>query len=112
MDSLLALRTVRVAHTLAWALFAGCIVAIPYFAWRRKLEVAGALIAVVALEVAILLANHMRCPLTAIAARFTRDRRDNFDIYLPLWLARYNKHVFGALFVVGVAYTIVQWRAG
>ena len=109
MDSLLALRTVRVAHTLAWALFAGCIVAIPYFAWRRKLEVAGALIAVVALEVAILLANHMRCPLTAIAARFTRDRRDNFDIYLPLWLAATHKRIFGTLFVGGLVVAATRW---
>jgi hypothetical protein len=30
----------------------------------------------------------MRCPLTGIAARYTDDRRDNFDIYLPPWLAR------------------------
>jgi hypothetical protein len=29
-------------------------------------------------------------------------RRDNFDIYLPLWLARRNKAIFGALFVLGV----------
>ncbi len=34
------------------------------------------------------------------------DRRDNFDIYLPLWLARYNKLIFGWLFVAGLLFTL------
>jgi hypothetical protein len=46
-----------------------------------------------------------------VAARYTDDRQDNFDIYLPLWLARYNKQVFGALFVIGAAYALWAWSA-
>jgi hypothetical protein len=42
---------------------------------------------------------------------YTDDRRDNFDIYLPVWIARHNKAVFGSLFGAGVAYTIAQWFA-
>jgi hypothetical protein len=34
-----------------------------------------------------------------MAARHTEQRSKNFDIYLPLWLARHNKTIFGALFV-------------
>ena len=105
-----ALRAVKVVHTVAWALFAGCIVALPLFAWRREFTVATILIAIVTAEVLVLLANRLRCPLTDIAARYTDDRRDNFDIYLPLWIARYNKHIFGTLFVAGVLFTIVLWR--
>jgi len=48
-------------------------------------------------EVIILAVNRWRCPLIAVAARYTDDRRENFDIYLPLWLAMHNKTVFGAL---------------
>lgn len=44
-----------------------------------------------------------------VAARYTGDRNDNFDIYLPLWLARYNKPIFGTLFVVGVAVALCAW---
>ena len=51
----------------------------------------------------------MRCPMTAVAARYTTDRADNFDIYLPLWLARYNKHIFGGLFVAGLVFSAWQW---
>ena len=53
--------------------------------------------------------NRWACPLTGVAARFTTDRRDNFDIFLPLLLARYNKQVFGSLFVLAVAYTAYLW---
>ena len=63
----------------------------------------------VCFEIAVLLANRWACPLTAIAARYTEDRRANFDIYLPEWLARYNKQVFGTLFAAGVVYSLVQW---
>lgn len=109
MSDAAALRAVKLTHTLAWAFFVGCILAIPYYAWRSQLQVAVALILIVSIEVAILLVNRMRCPLTAVAARYTEDRRDNFDIYLPLWLARYNKHIFGTLFAMGVAYTLAEW---
>ena len=44
----------------------------------------------------------------ALAARYTDDRRANFDIYLPVWLARYNKHVFGPLYVAGVVFAAVR----
>jgi hypothetical protein len=39
----------------------------------------------------VLWLNGWRCPLTDVAARYTDDRRANFDIYLPEWLARYNE---------------------
>jgi len=102
-----ALRAVKVLHTLAWALFAGSIVALPVVAWHRDFVAAAVLIAVVSFEVLVLVANGWRCPLTAVAARYTDDRHDNFDIYLPLLIARYNKQIFGTLFVAGILFTLV-----
>ncbi len=61
-------------------------------------------------EILVLVFNRWRCPLTAIAARHTSDRRANFDIYLPEWLARHNKGVFGSLFGLGLLYTLARWR--
>ena len=64
-------------------------------------------------EVVVLWLNRWNCPLTAVAARYTDDGRANFDIYLPEWLARYNKQIFGALYVAGVAYLVAMYlRAG
>ena len=53
--------------------------------------------------------NRGRCPLTDLASRYTDERTDNFDIYLPLWLARSNKTIFGTLFVVGELFVLGQW---
>jgi hypothetical protein len=103
------LRLVKVAHTVIWALFAACIVAVPPLAWQGREREAIALILVVLVEVVVLLANGGHCPLTAIAARYTPDRRDNFDIYLPQWLARYNKLIFGSIYLFGVAVSLVRW---
>jgi len=93
-------------HTIVWAFFASAIVAMPVAAWFGRLDVFWWLAGIVAFEVAVLVVNRMRCPLTDVAARYTEDRRDNFDIYLPLFLARYNKHVFGTLYALALAYGI------
>jgi hypothetical protein len=111
-DKLLRLRAVKTLHTLAWALFAGCILALPIVAWRQHFFAAAILIGVVLVEVLVLVANRFRCPLTDVAARYTEDRQDNFDIYLPLWIARYNKQIFGTLFAAGIVLTLVLWRSG
>lgn len=103
------LLVVKLLHTAVWAFFAGCIVAIPVLAWRDRLLPAAVLSGVVFVEVLILVFNDWRCPLTPVAARFTTDRRDNFDIFLPEWLARYNKEVFGGLYVAGLLYVAYRW---
>jgi hypothetical protein len=108
-DARRSLRAIKLVHTVVWAFFAGCIVAIPIAAWLGELELALVLVAVVMLEVVILALNGMRCPLTGVAARYTDDRGDNFDIYLPLSIARYNKQIFGTLYAVGVLYTAFEW---
>jgi hypothetical protein len=103
------LRIIKCLHTLVWAVFAGSIIAIPAFAYNGQLSVAWILIGLVFIEVVVLAANRMRCPLTDVAGRYTKDRQDNFDIYLPLWLARYNKHIFGGLYIAGFVYTLIIW---
>ena len=103
------LRVVKVLHTIAWAFFAACIIAIPVVTCRGHLAAAGWLSAIVLVEVLVLAFNRWRCPLTAVAARYTEDRRDNFDIYLPQWLSRYNKVIFGAFYILGVAFAFTRW---
>jgi hypothetical protein len=101
-----ALRLIRTAHTIAWAIFAGAILAFPVLAWFERWRAVAFLIGLVLLECLVLAANEMRCPLTGVAARYTDDRRENFDIYLPLWLAKHNKLIFGALFAAGLLFTL------
>lgn len=104
------LRAIKLLHTVIWAFFAGSIVAIPFLAWTGRSTGAVVLSGLVLVECLVVLFNRWRCPLTDIAARYTDDRRDNFDIYLPEWLARHNKTIFGALYVVGLLVLLVRWK--
>lgn len=109
MSPTASLRIVKAVHTAVWALFAGCIVAIPFAAWLQRWALVAGLAGLVLLECLVLAANRMRCPLTDVAARYTEDRQDNFDIYLPLWLARHNKTLFGGLYAAGLVFALVLW---
>ncbi len=103
------LRAIKFLHTSVWAGFVGCIVAIPVLAQQQRFRLAAILALIVLGEVVVLAINRWRCPLTPIAARYTEDRRANFDIYLPEWLARYNKAIFGPLYFAGVVLLVVRW---
>jgi hypothetical protein len=103
------LRAVKLLHTVVWVFFVACIVAIPILAWEDRYATAAVVSGVVFLEVVVLLLNGWRCPLTGVAARYTDERRDNFDIYIPEWLARHNKSIFGVLYVVGILYAVIRW---
>jgi hypothetical protein len=105
-----ALLAVKIVHTVAWAFFAGCILAIPFFVYQDDLRTVLVLIALVMAEVLVILVNRWRCPLTDVAARYTENRADNFDIFLPLWLARYNKQIFGSIFVLDLLYALGKWQ--
>jgi hypothetical protein len=106
-----ALIAVRLLHTVIWAILAGCIVALPFLAVAGNFKWALLITALVLVECAVLALNHGSCPLTNVAARYTTDRTDNFDIYLPRWIARRNKLIFGTLFVVGEAVALWRWLA-
>ena len=100
---------IRMVHTIAWVVFASSIVAIPIVILASHIHTALWLSALVWAEVFILAANRLRCPLTGIARRYTSDQSDNFDIFLPEWLAKYNKLIFGSLFAIDELLLLWQW---
>jgi hypothetical protein len=104
------LHAIKVLHTAVWAVFASAIVALPVAAWRGAFHVAFGLIGLISVELAILAVNRGTCPLTRIAGRHTAERQPNFDIYLPVWLARWNKVIFGGVLLAGLMLTAVLWR--
>lgn len=109
MTPVAALSLIRLVHTVVWAFFVLCIVSIPLLGYVREFTAAWVAIGLVVVEVVVLVVNRLRCPLTDVAARYTDDRRANFDIYLPERLARYNKEIFGPLFLIGVLFTVARW---
>ncbi len=103
------LVVVKLLHTVAWLFLVGCIVGIPIAGARGQFPLAAALTGIILVECAVLVANRWRCPLTDLAERYTDQRTDNFDIYLPQLLARHNKTIFGTLFVVGGLFALERW---
>ena len=57
-------------------------------------------IGLIGLECAVLVANKWTCPLSPIARKYTDSTKDNFDIYIPNWLAKHNKLIYSILFVL------------
>jgi hypothetical protein len=103
------LTFIKTIHTIAWAFFAGSIFYVVYAGItgniNRWVWIA---IAAVLFEALVLIVNRWTCPFTPLAARYTQNRRDNFDIYLPEWLAKHNKTIFTILFIIGLV--LVLWR--
>ena len=99
---------IKLAHTLIWAVFAIAIAALPWLAWKREFLLAAGVSAAVLAEGLVLALNRGRCPLSNLAARYTSDRSENFDIYLSLWLARNNKLIFTCVFLLGETILLIQ----
>lgn len=93
---------IKIVHTIIWVIMASASLYIFYAGMMGVFDVI-LMISIVLLfiETTVLVLNRWTCPLTPIAGKYTTDRRDNFDIYLPLWIARYSKTIFGTIFVTG-----------
>jgi hypothetical protein len=107
-----ALTMVKVLHTAVWAVMVALILLVPLTAWTHRWALTAWFSGVVWVECAVIAVNRWKCPLTHVAERFTADRRPNFDIYLPEWLARENQVIFGSLFGFSelVSLTLWIWR--
>ena len=52
------------------------------------------------LEGITLLIFKLACPLTLLARKYSASSKDNFDIYLPNWLAKYTKLIYISMLVM------------
>jgi len=62
----------------------------------------------VLLEGLILAFFRWTCPLTLLARRYISSTKDNFDIYLPNWLARHTKTIYTVISVLILALTLYR----
>jgi hypothetical protein len=60
------------------------------------------------LEGLILLTFKFHCPLNLLARKYSDSTKDNFDIYLPSWLAKYTKLIYTTIFAIVIIITIYQ----
>jgi hypothetical protein len=96
------LTAIKLLHTVIRAFLAASILVLPVAGVLRRFRWAAIITVIVLLECGVLAVNGGRCPLTDLAHRFTDSHADNFDIYLPNWLAQYNKVIFGVLFIAAL----------
>lgn len=109
MESATKLTLIKILHTAIWIFFNFVIFYMLYAAIANKLDIwlwIG--YGFVFLEGLILLAFKSHCPLNLLARKYTNSPKDNFDIYLPSWLAKYTKLIYATIFAITFMITIYQ----
>ena len=103
------LIAIKLLHTAVWVFMNVVIFYLLYAVVTDRIDRwAWVALAIIALECLVLLLFRMACPLTLVARRYSNSNAANFDIYLPEWLARYNKLIYGLL-LTGILAGLV-WR--
>jgi hypothetical protein len=98
------LSLIKIIHTLVWVIFVAMIGFVLWSGITQNVTTYSWLAAIAVLgEGAVLLIFKGHCPLTLMARRYSSSTRENFDIYLPNWLATHNKLIFSILFCIGLA---------
>ena len=105
----LVVVALKLLHTAIWLFLVACILAIPVAGALHRFNLAAGLAVLILFECLVLVLNRWRCPLTDLATRYTPEVTPNFDIYLPNWLARHNKTIFGLIFIAGGLFALAQW---
>ncbi|MBZ0327165.1 MAG: hypothetical protein K8F54_06130 [Altibacter sp.] len=103
------LLTIKLVHTLIWLFFVIAIFYVLYSGIRNQVTIyTWIAIGLVLGEGLVLLLFKMFCPLTLLARKYSNSDKANFDIFLPNWLAKYNKLLFTTLFVIGVIIVLLR----
>jgi hypothetical protein len=93
----------KTLHTAVWAFFVAAVLTVLHSGITNNITVYTCIASgLVAAEGLVLLAFKGHCPLTLIARKYSTSTADNFDIFLPVWLARYNKLLFSVLYAIGL----------
>lgn len=104
------LTAIKLIHTVIWIAMVAVIAYVVWSGVTGNITIYSWLaVAIVIIEGLVLLLFKGSCPLTVIARKYADDTRDNFDIYLPLWLARYNKQIFTTIFVIGLTLMLLSY---
>ena len=103
------LRLLKTIHTVIWVIMATANVAAFYLAFAGRFNLWFFIsIALLGGEIFVIVINRWHCPLTDIMASYTTERRPNFDIYLPEWLAKHNIRIFSILIALEVIVVVVR----
>lgn len=110
--SLSKLIAIKIIHTIIWLFFNVVLFYMAYAVIINKIDKYVWIgIALILGEGLVLLFFKKMCPLTILARNYSNSNKDNFDIYLPNWLAKYNKLIYITFFIIivcGIIYRIAN----
>jgi len=106
------LNIIKLVHTIIWVFFNGVIFYLYYAIIKNKIDIwVWICIGLVLLEGIILLIFKRFCPITIIARKYSDSTKDNFDIFLPNWLAKYTKLIYTLLFTIAFIILLIRLLA-
>ena len=109
------LTTIKIVHTIIWLFFNVLLFYLAYAVIFDKIdEFVWIGIGLIILEGIVLLMFKNICPLTIIARKYSDSTKDNFDIYLPNWLAKNNKLIYTSFFIIiiiGLIYRLLTQKS-
>jgi len=103
------LVAVKLIHTIIWVILSSAIFYILYSGLFNRITIyTWIAMGMIVVEGAILMAFKWSCPLTVVARRYSDSTDNNFDIYLPEWLAKHNKTIFTSIYLIAVVLVIIR----
>ena len=94
---------IKSLHTLIWLFYNLVIFYLLYAVIGNKIDKwVWICVGLVLFEIIVLSVNKLKCPLTLVAEKYSDSKKDNFDIYLPNRLAKYNEIIYTIIFVISV----------
>ena len=109
MSKITKLNFIKLIHTFIWIFFNVVIFYLDYAVITNKIERwVWICIALVLLEGLVLLIFNRSCPITLIARKYSDSQKENFDIFLPNWLAKYNKLIYTILFIIAIVILVLR----
>ncbi len=109
MNPVTKLLTIKIIHTVIWLFFVAVIFYVLYSGITNQINTYTWIgIFLVIGEGLTLLFFKMFCPLTLMARKYSDSEKDNFDIFLPNWLARNNKIIFTSIFIMALIIVIFR----
>ena len=103
------LLAIKLTHTLIWVVFVVVIFYVLYSGVSDNVNTYTWIgIGLVLGEGIVLLIFNKFCPLTLVARKYSNSQKDNFDIFLPNWLAKYNKLIFTTIFIFALLLVLIR----
>lgn len=95
------LTIIKTVHTVIWLFYNVVIFYLAYAVISNKIDKwVWICLGLIVLEGIVLVIFKKMCPVTLIARNYSTSTKHNFDIFLPEWLAKYNKLIYTSIVIL------------